>query len=189
MAITLTVYSVPWDELRGIPGSRQRKLVAEIEREYGPRHSLDEMFLKAESPWTLGEAVRQIVNGATLDPGWGTAYAYAVEAICWSLGTMFEGQLSMRERQAIDRFLKPLSCPVRLCDLGSRGSPLPIPDPGNPPAVGYWTPEEVLQAGPFFEDLSLEGAGQPIIRGMKKINRWLDEAFDHDGDGLVGFEC
>jgi hypothetical protein len=188
MAIALTVYCVPWDELRATPGSRRRKLVADIERNYGPRPSLDEMFRNMESPWTLGAAVRQIVNGADLDPGWGTVYAYAVEAICWSLGTMFEERFTMHERQAMDRFLKPLGCPVTLWNLSSRGSAVPIPEPGNPPSVGYWTPEEVLESGPFFEDLSLEGADQRIIRGVKEINCWLEEAFEHDGDGLVGFE-
>src|SRR5215469_13673112 len=110
MSMALTVYAVPWYELRDIPGSRRRKLVTEIERQYGPRQSLDEMFGDiygdGEPPRTLGEAVRQIVNGADLHPGKGTLYAYAVEAICWSLGTMFEGRFSMRERQAMDRFLK-----------------------------------------------------------------------------------
>jgi len=182
------VYSVPWDELRAIPGSRRRKPVADIERHYGPRQSLDEMFGKAGSPLTLGEAVRQIIDGADLDPGWGTVYAYAVEAMCWSLGTMFEGQLLRREREAMDRFLEPRRCPVRLWDLGSRGSPVPIPEPGNPPSVGYWTPQEVSEAGPFFEEVSLEGAGQRITRGVEEINRWLEEAFEHDSDGLVGFE-
>ncbi len=188
MAITLTVYSVPWDELQSIPGSRRRKLVAEIERNYGPRQSLEETFRQAGAPLTLGDAVQQIVNRADLDSGWGTVYAYAVEAICWSLGTMFEGRFSMREREAMDGFLKSLHCPVTLWDLGVRGSPLPIPEPGNPPSVGYWTPEEVLDAGPFFEELSLAGVDPRIAEGVKEINRWLEEAFENDVDGLVGFE-
>jgi hypothetical protein len=95
----------------------------------------------------------------------------------------------LSEQKEMDRFLKRLRCPVTLSALGSRGSPLPIPEPGNPPSVGYWTPEEVLQAGVFFDELSLDGAEEQMVREVGKINRWLEEAFEHDGDGLVGFEC
>jgi hypothetical protein len=64
---------------------------------------------------------------------------------------------------------------------------VPIPEPGNPPLVGYWTAEEVTDAGVFLEELSLDGADEGLVRGAAEINRWLDEALDQDA-GLVGFE-
>jgi hypothetical protein len=34
----------------------------------------------------------------------------------------------------------------------------------------------------------MDGVKERIVRGVGRINRWLKEAFEHDGDGLVGFE-
>jgi hypothetical protein len=64
---------------------------------------------------------------------------------------------------------------------------VPIPEPGNPPSVGYWTAEEVMDAGVFLEELRLEGVNERIAHGLAEMNRWLEEALDHDA-GLVGFE-
>jgi hypothetical protein len=190
MGIALTVYSVPWKELLAVPGSRREELIQEIVRGY-PEHNLvndvtTRMF-EDDLPNTCEEAVRQIVEGAPLDAGKGTLYAYAVEAICWYLGTKLGARFGLRVLEELDQFLGPLHCPVSLWDLGSRGSPVPIPEPGNPPSVGFWSEEEVMDVGVFFENLRLEGAEERIVRGVAEINRWLDVALDQDA-GLVGFE-
>jgi hypothetical protein len=62
---------------------------------------------------------------------------------------------------------------------------VPIPEPGNLPSVGCWTEDEVMDIGVFLEELHPEGASERIGRGLAEINRWLEEALDHDA-GLVG---
>jgi hypothetical protein len=44
-----------------------------------------------------------------------------------------------------------------------------------------------MDVGVFLENLRLEGTNERIGRGLAEINRWLEEALDHDA-GLLGFE-
>jgi hypothetical protein len=190
MSLGLEVYSVPWDELLAVPGSRRRKLVTDIGRKHPYLAGIDRLFADWDPPNTCLEAVRQLVFAEELDPGKGSLYAYAVEAICMHLGSYLGASFGTSDEKELDRFLEPLGCPVRLWDLGMRGSPIAIPDPGNPPAVGHWTPDEASAAGEFFADLLdrvRKGSDQKLAHSVGVVYRWLEETFEHEGDGLVGF--
>jgi hypothetical protein len=186
VASALVVYAMPWEELLAVHGSRRRKLVTEITREFGDRlDGLDRLFRDIEPPPSSREAVRRIVYGEELDPGLGTLYAYAFETICWHLGSSFQPGFLRAPVMELDKLLKRRKCPVEVSDLAYRGSPIRIPS--EDVAVGYWGPQEVGDAGPFFEGLKLPRAEGLIQELITEINVWLREASEYTGGGLVGF--
>src|SRR5262245_43741561 len=131
------VYSVPLDDLRALPGTRDsrraRKLARMIARDFMGRRDIDEMFEEYDPPKTLYEAVQQILNGEPLLEDRGTLYGYGVEALCWSIGTTFFLPIGFPTVEYLDRFLKERASPVLLEGLVFSGFPLPIPQPGDFP--------------------------------------------------------
>jgi hypothetical protein len=180
------VYVVPWEDLLETHGSRHPNQLTAITRACGDRlEGLDRLFQDIEPPPSSREAVRRIVYGEELDPGLGTLYAYAVETICSYLGISFQPGFQRAPVLELDKLLKRRKCPVKVSDLAYRGSPIPIPS--DDVAVGYWNPQEVRDAGPFFERLKLPGEDDGIQALVKEINVWLRAANEHAGAGLVGF--
>src|SRR5262249_33489297 len=112
------VYSVPFDDLRTLPGTRNtqraRKLCRMIARDFIGRADIDEMFQEFDPPNTLYQAVEQILNGEPLLEDRGALYGYAVEALCWSIGTTFFLPIGFPTVEYLDRFLKDRSSPVLL---------------------------------------------------------------------------
>src|SRR2546429_645431 len=89
------IYSVPLHDLRALPGSRnnarKKKLARMIARDFIGRDDIDEMFGEDfdDLPNTLFAAVQQILNGEELREDRGALYGYAVEGLCWAVGTTF----------------------------------------------------------------------------------------------------
>jgi hypothetical protein len=186
MSVALVVYSVPWDELLAVPNSRRRKLVSEIGRKFAARlESIDRWFRDIDPPLSCREAVRQIVYGEELDPGLGSLYAGAVETICWYLGTPFQPGFARPPFTEMDKLMKGRKCPVDVSDLAYRGSPIPIPS--DDIGVGYWDPQQVLDARMFFGGLNLPHADELSREFVAWINTCLNEAVGHGGEGLVAF--
>lgn len=186
MAQALVVYVVPWEDFLETPGSRHANQLSAITRACGDRlDGLDRLFRDIDPPPSSREALRRIVYGEELDPGLGTLYAYAVETICEYLGISFQPGFQHAPVEELDELLKRRKCPVEVSDLVSRGSPIPIPS--DDVAVGYWEPQEVRDAGPFFERLKLPRAEDGVRALVREINVWLRAANEHEGTGLVGF--
>jgi hypothetical protein len=181
------VYSVPLDDLRALPGSRKKKPARMIARDFIGRKDIDEMFEEYDPPNTLYSAAVQILNGEPLLEDRGTLYGYAVEGLCWAIGTTFFMPIGFPSVGYIDEFLKRRSSPVTLHGLVSSGFVLPIPEPGDFPGAGCWMPEQVIVAWEFFGGLSVEREAEEIQVGVREILRWLAEAVKHETDALIGF--
>lgn len=184
------VYSVPLDDLRALPGTRDtkraRKLARMIARDFIGRADIDEMFEEYDHPNTLYQAVQQILNGEPLLADRGALYGYGVEALCWAIGTTFFLPIGFPTVEYFDRFLKERSNPVLLEGLVFSGFPLAIPQPGDFPFAGCWRPEQVIVASEFFRGLRAEE--DELLRvGVEQVRRWLAEAIKHETDALVGF--
>lgn len=181
------VYSVPLDELRALPGSRKKKHARRIARDFIGRQEIDEMFAEYDPPNTLYSAALQILNGEPLLEDRGTLYGYAVEGLCWSVGTTFYLPIGFPKIEYFDEFLARHPAPVRLTDLAFSGLPLPVPEPGDFPFAGCWEPDRVSAAAAFFAGLQTEHEDQYIRTGVETVRKWLDEALKHETDALVGF--
>src|SRR5580700_2106968 len=150
------IYSVPIDDLRTLRNSRssarKKKLVRMIARDFIGREDIDEMFTEEfeDPPNTLYGAVQQILNGEPLLEDRGALYGYAVEGLCWAIGTTFFLPIGFPTVEYMDEFLKRRSAPVRLKDLAFSGFPLSIPQPGDFPMAGYRMSEQVIAASEFF---------------------------------------
>jgi len=180
------VYSVPLDKLRSLPGSRRKKLARMIARDFIGRDDIDEMFAEHDPPNTLYAAAQQILNGEPLRDDLGSLYGYAVEGLCWSIGTTFYLPIEFPTIEHFDQFLTRVGAPVRLHDLAFAGMPLAVP-PGDFPFAGSWSPERVITAAAFFDGVSTDGEDRYIQAGARESRRWLAEAMKHETDALVGF--
>jgi hypothetical protein len=184
------IYSVPLEPLRRIAGSRKRsrKISQRVVRDFIGCQEIDEMFAEYDPPNTLGEAVAQIINGEPLEDDRGTLYGYAVEALCWYLGTTFILPIGFPPYEYLEAYLKPLGCPATLEELLFSGFLIPIPTPGDFPFAGHWLPEKVREMWAFLERTEVEEQEEGIAIGLQELKRWLKEAVDREPtDCLVGF--
>lgn len=181
------VYSVPLKELRAVVGSRDKKVARTVQRDFYQRDAVDMIFEDDDPPNTVAAAMRQIVNGETLDRDKGSLYGYALEALCWYVGSTFILPMAFPSEKTLDKYLVPRGCPVKVADLVFSGYPLRIPDPGDYPFAGRWAPKQIKAALAFFNALSVKRASKPIQVGVAEIRRWLEEAAGRPGDSLVGF--
>jgi hypothetical protein len=184
------VYSVPLDDLRALASSqktaRKKKLARMVARDFIGRAEIDEMFAEFDPPNTLYAAVQQIMNAEPLLADRGTLYGYAVEALCWAMGTTFFPPIEFPTVEYMDEFLKRQGSPVLLEELVYSGFPLVIPPPCAFPTAGSWTPEEVIVASRFFGRLRVEEDRIAEV-GVEEIRKWLEEAVKHETDSLVAF--
>lgn len=180
------VYAVPRNELLAVPGSRRQEIVATIAEDYWRLHDVAECFEGDDLPIDLAGAVAQIVNGERLYPDLGSLYLYAVEAICWYLGSTLVLPIEFCSDESIDALLIARGCKLRVGDLVSCGSPLPIPEPGYPPSIGWWTPEAIAAGASQIDSISLVGVDHETAAGVVEVRQWLAEAKEMPDGCLVG---
>jgi hypothetical protein len=181
------IYSVPLDELRTLPGSRNTALPKLIAKEFSGRDEIDEMFSEdyPGEPKTLVAAVRHILAAKPFRQDRGSLYGYAVEALCWSIGSSISLPMGFPGYPAIDKYLTAKGSPVTLEKLMFSGFPLTIPEPEDYPMAGVWEPTEVLAMSEFLAKLKTPRGKLKV--GLEAIRDWVAEAVKHETDGLVGF--
>jgi hypothetical protein len=180
------VYAVPRRDLLAVPGSRRQEIVDAIAKDYWQLDKVAQCFEDDDLSIDLAGAVAQIINGEELHPDLGSLYLYAIEAICWYLGSTLVLPIGFCGEQCIDEVLAARGCRLRVSDLVFSGSPLPIPEPGDPPSIGWWTPETIAAGGPAVMSLNLDGVDRETAAGVAEIRRWLSEAMDMPDGCLVG---
>jgi hypothetical protein len=194
MGYTLTVYSVPYQALLAIPGSRDKQVLDQIQVECPFTKSIDELIdcrnEDTESPIRIRylDAVRQILDGRPLEGAPGFVYGYALEGICWSLGsTLSNDAVPGLHFDELDTFLTESAVPLTILQLTCGGSPFPIPEPDDFPGIGFWTPELIKVGAGALKQLNRKEVPDYILECIETIDSWLAEAFEHEGDCLVGF--
>jgi hypothetical protein len=180
------VYAVPRTELLRVPGSRQKRIIKMIAKDYWRLEAVAESFEDDDLPIDLVGAVTQIVNGEPLQADLGSLYLCAVEAICWYLGSTLVLPIDFPEHEVIDRQLAAHGCPLRVADLVFCGSPLAIPAPDCPPSMGWWSPEAIMSGASLIERIPLKGVGRGAARGLAEVRRWLAETRKVPDGCLVG---
>jgi hypothetical protein len=190
---TITVYAVPFDRLRRVPGSRDPGLAEAVGTEFGYFLSRIDELKKDEDEGvpTCREAVGQIVAGAALSPRLGYLYGYALEAICAYLGRELPAVHAISRAAAwvdgVDDLLHGRGVPVRLSDLVYGGCPVAIPPPDDSPCIGSWPPRVIPAALGAIRGAGLAGLDHESAGTLAQVRGWLEAAAEDPGDGLVGF--
>lgn len=180
------VYAVSHRDLVAVPGSRDKDIIEEIEADYWQMETVSKIVEDDDLPIDLVEAVKQIVYGQQLDPELGSLYLYGVEAICWYLGSTLVLPVDFCGDEAIDEVFSAQGSALRLTNLVFSGSPITIPEPGCPPSIGSWTPEEISSGAPMINGLPLDKLEREVADGIVEVRKWLAEAKDIPNGCLVG---
>jgi hypothetical protein len=196
MGADLTVYSVPYSALVATPGSKDKRLLELIRADCWFVQDIDEMIAQQNQDCaeeerihlTFIDAVEQFLSGQPMEGAPGFVYGYALEAVCWALGSQLDtSPVPAIRHQALDAFLQERGLPLSIGELTAAGPPVAIPEPSGFPSIGFWKPEVVMDAWVALEDVDLDQVPASFRRQLDTISRWLDEAAEHEDDCLVGF--
>ncbi|MFO0925830.1 MAG: hypothetical protein U0736_02190 [Gemmataceae bacterium] len=197
----IDVYSVPLKELLELPGSGgHQDLLETIRNECWFVEELDDHIEEhnadldeddeARLPFTFVEAVAQIISGAPLHPAGGSIYGAAFEALCWGIGTTLcyvENHFNNSIAE-LDAFLLRGGVPLRFWDLHYAGPLLPIPEPVDLPAMGWWSPDQIARAASRLQAIALDTESSGLVNDVRELQNWLAEASGQGGDCIVGFQ-
>ncbi len=199
MSSSITVYVVSFDQLARVRGSGDRALVnsvvASSEYLFSQVDAMNDNPDPDDDPIpTCREALTRFVNGDDLGKvprSHGYVYGYALEGLCSYLGEALEPISSISRSGAwietIDRFLVELEVPLSLTDLVFGGSPIPIPEPNDCPAIGRWSPEQVARALRPLRGVLVEEPEDDPGSTLLLVRGWVEAAAGQPGSGLVGF--
>jgi hypothetical protein len=190
MSSAFTVYLVPFDQLKRVPGSKDQGLIEAIAESHEYFYSsIDELAEDDDVP-TCREALEQIVNGEPLAEHLGYLYGYALEAICSHLGEELEGVSAISRAsgwiEPVDAFLKDKGVPVTLTDLVFGRGPIDLPTPDDHPYIGCWPPEAITEAWRAIQGAEVTGLGLSTAETLRLIGTWLESAARTPGTGLMG---
>ncbi len=205
MSTAVYVYSVSVDRLRAAPGSRDQALLAAVPRLNGFFETIDEIAEdldddEEERPPRCAVAYRQIVNGEPCAADFGYVYGYAYEGLCMALGAETERSWTQIARsrdwfKEIDAALAALRIELKITDLLGRGPLIPIPEPDDFPALGWWTADEVAAAAVAFKAIDLnrldaetEKTVKRVSDAIEDIRSWIAVASGRPGDWLIGVQ-
>ena len=69
-----------------------------------------------------------------------------------------------------------------------RGSPVPIPDPDDGPAIGHWTADEAAGVAAALRAAApVPSTDRGLVDTMALVRAWTEAAVARPGFGLVGF--
>jgi hypothetical protein len=206
MSTAVYVYSVPVDQLRAAPGSKDEELLdAALDLE-GFFETIDEIAENFDDddergrPPECAAAYRQIVNGEPYADDFGYVYGYAYEGLCMALGAETERSWTQIARsydwfREIDAALAALGVGLKVTDLVGRGALIDIPTPDDFPALGWWTADEVAAAATAFEVVDLDrvdGKTKKVVgrvsEAVEDIRSWIAVASGRPGDWLIGVQ-
>jgi hypothetical protein len=192
MSSTFSVYAVPYDRLKRVPGSRDRDLVEAIVGAHEHFFAqIDELADEEDEVPSCREALAQIVEGAPLAGHLGYLYGYALEAVCDHLGRELDGVSSISRAAGwidpVDEFLRDKGVPIALSDLVFGACPVDIPTPDDHPFIGSWPPMVIPAALEAIRRVDATGVDYDTAESVAQIRGWLEAAAVEPGVGLVGF--
>lgn len=183
----LNIYPLPEKTIRSLPGSGDRKLLADILRFQGER--LSEFDEHAEDqfddglPLTMEEAITGLFSGE-LDPDY-PFYGIAFEFVCSSLGEWLNNAgfvpCSVDLYPQLDMLLVNHKVPLKMTDL-IHNEPIALPD-WDDLLCGHWSPAEIHRAEPALAAALTVEKNEPYL---EVIHGWLQHAIQKPGTMLVG---
>ena len=178
--------------LRALLGSPTDRLIHKIKREFAHRFEQDE--LNDEDEPSLEKALRDLLSGGELNPGFGHKYAYALELLCKYFGEVLDNSAwtAMRSEWAdqVHEALKRAGIDENVLSLNEhlmfRGSPIPMPAPADFPYTGFLLRSEIGNATDAINAADLSALDGETRESIMQIRGWLDQCRELDCD-LVCF--
>ena len=210
MGTTLTPIAVELDRLKAVCGSGDRGLLNSVvkafKRDFGQfdemGEDLDDWGEDDDAPAgnsiTMKEALGHLVMGKGYNPRAGFMYGYALMFICRHIGAALpNGHWCSVSGWSwfpdVDKALEDLGVPEGVLrvqgPLTRRGSPVPIPEIEDFPAIGYLRQDEVrLAAGELDEGKVKSVEPEPLRRGLEELLAWVRECQETKRD-LICFHA
>ncbi len=195
MSYILTPIAVDLKQVAGVIGSRNKRLVAALLKEFGDDfEQIDAMAADyaddGEEATTVRDALTQMVMGEPYNEAVGFVYGYTLEYICRHFGELLpNGEWSaMRSEWAekADRALKAAGVGekvLRLSRLMSRGSPVPLPEIEDFPGIGYMDLPEIEAALAALPEDKLAAVKEKELRAaLAEVLGWLQTCADSRRD-------
>lgn len=190
MSSAINVYAVSVQRLEQILGSRDRALIdAIVARTADFLASIDEIDDEAEL--TCADAVADLINGETSEDAPGYLYGYALEAICAHVGVELPNICPIVRAtdwiEEVDAILDRKGIPIRLERLVFGGSPVPIPEPDDYPAIGHWPAADITGALAAFVAIDVSDIAADMAETIAQVRDWLKRAAKIEDASIVGF--
>lgn len=139
------------------------------------------------------EVMRHLIMGEEYDRSVGFKYGYALEMLCRRFGKLLpnehwnslrHGSMWFRE---IDAALQSLGIPESkfrvVRHLAERGSPIPIPEIDDFPAIGYLKLDEIREARKALGGVQLDAIEDEFLReSLVELRSWFQACIDSKRD-------
>jgi hypothetical protein len=180
MGYTTIAYGVDIDKLAAVKGSRDQRLLAEMELLLAEeeQEAADSGFSDSLCPLSLRAALERILaDEIEAMPNGNHQYVYAMELLCRHLGKALDDCGHVK-------YLEDLGWEVAMDDFRT---PLDLPQTFGFPDTCYLTAEEVRKEYERFRDVDPDDDEHPdIAESREEYVGWLKQCVD-EGLGLVTF--
>jgi len=179
MGYTTVGYGVDIDRLAAVKGSRDQRLLAEMEGLVAEEERrAAEWPSSANCPLSLRGALERILEDRVEEvPDGDHQYVYAMQLLCQHLGKLLDGQGHIK-------FLDDLGWDIAMDDFRT---PLGLPQPHALPDARYLTAEEVKSEYERFRDVDPEDEEHPYLAELREEYVWWLKQCADQGVGLITF--
>jgi hypothetical protein len=205
MGYILTTTAVDLGKVADAVGSKNNKrLVSALVKKFGDEfEQFDEMAAEAREDedgreaLTMQGALTQMVMGEEYNEEFGFMYGYALEYICRHFGKFLPNEewsampSGSDWAETVDRGLEAAGVPESVLRVGNhlmyRGSPIPVPEIEDFPAIGYLKRKEVKAAQKSLGQAKLAVIkDKEVLASIRVLQSWLQTCAD-SGRDLVCF--
>lgn len=202
MGYCVSAIAVDLDKVRVVIGSKNKKLLAAIEKEAaGDLDFIEEMIAdhlendededgKPPEPFSVEEALRGLIMGGERLEEFGFAYAYCFEYLCLHFGDFLNNSQWSAMRSAwfetVGKGLVKAGVSQKMFSLNTmffRGPPVELPEVADFPSIGYLTTPEIAKARVELVKADLTKVkDKSVVEAIEQIRSWLDECTNSNRD-------
>ena len=180
MSYIATAFSISFDELLSVRGSRDQQLLSDLTREYPDYDDYDYEEDEDRSP-RLSEAFASIVNGTPIEDGFWATYAEACGVIYSRLGTQLDSNpvspASPAHLEACRAALSAINLEEHFPIFNFGRIPPLLYEPTEPfPVLSHMTPEEVIAARGLLKSVDLSSFPHSVQETLRMIDAWVEHA-------------
>lgn len=195
MSYCVSAIAVDLDKVRAAIGSKNKKLLATLQREAASElDQIEEMIAEhleddededgnPLAPFSVDEALKGLIMGGDWREEFGFAYGYCFEFLCLHFGDFLNNShwSAMRSEwfDTVEKGLAKAGVTKKmfaLKELFFRGPPLPLPGLEEFPCIGYLTRPEIAKVRDVLATADFTKVkDRGVVESIEQIREWLDE--------------